>query len=120
MASARDGDTLLLTTREVRGIGIGLIGQSDLGQQGPGEVLGLHGRHLLHEQRACPHVFECRHVRKQIEQLEDHTGARSKGSKLAVARQFGASAVDHLVAHAYPAALRLLEQVDAAQQCRFA
>jgi hypothetical protein len=62
------------------------------------------------------------HVREQIEMLKDHAGRRAKRREFAVPR-FGAAAAakPHLaIADADPAPVGVLEQIDAAQECRFA
>ena len=67
-----DGHPLFLTSRELGRIGIDLVQQADLFQQGqcplpgrvPGQAQDPHGRHRQ--------VLQHRHVGKQIELLEDH------------------------------------------------
>jgi hypothetical protein len=60
-------------------------------------------------------------MRKQIEMLKHHAGRGAEGRQLAVAGFAAASlAEEHLtLADPYPTAVRLLEQVDAAQKGGF-
>ena len=116
-----DRYALALTAGEMRGIGVGLVAEPDLFEQAAGNVLRLASRNLFDDRRPGHDVAERRHVREQVEVLKDHAGRRTKRRQLAVGR-LGAAAVAevHLaLPDADPPAIRLLQQVDAAQQRRF-
>src|SRR5262249_38357890 len=63
---AGNGNALLLTAREVRGICVRLVRQADLGEEGHRHILRFVWLHLLHEARSCAHVLDRRHMREQI------------------------------------------------------
>src|SRR5262249_9827627 len=117
---AGNGNALLLTAREGRGICVRLVLQADLGEVGHRHILCFVWLHLLHEARSCAHVLDRRHMREQIEQLEDHACSRPESGELLVVRQFLAGAVDRLITYPHAAAVRLLEQIDATQERRLA
>ena len=69
---AYNGDTLLLSARKHRGIGVGLIGQADTLQKLHGNLVRLRLRLELQAYRRKGDVFLHRHMREEIEVLEDH------------------------------------------------
>ena len=68
----RDGDTLLLPAGELRRIIPGPIGEADHLQQFEGLLLDLRLGHPFHLHRRFHHVFQRRHMREEVEPLEDH------------------------------------------------
>src|SRR5262249_14237656 len=92
------------------------VRQAALGEEGHRHILRFVWLHLLHEARSCAHVLDRRHMREQIEQLEDHARSRPESSELLVVRQFRAGVVDRLITYPHATAVRLLEQIDATQE----
>jgi hypothetical protein len=119
---AGDRDTLTLAAREVLRIGAGLVGETDFGEQLTALGLGGAAWHAFNDRRAGRDVGECRHVREQVEMLKHHAGRGAKGGEIPVARPATAAGAElHLpLADPDPPALGVFQQVDAAQQRRFA
>ncbi|MCY1226193.1 hypothetical protein D9M72_384180 [compost metagenome] len=111
---ARNGHALLLAARQLRGPGLRLFGQADLGQQRERFVAGLRGRALLHEDGAFHHVLQHREVREQVEALEHHAHAAAQPV------DGGRGAVDALAEGAHLAAFVRLQPVDATKHRRLA
>jgi hypothetical protein len=101
--------------------GVGLVAEPDLFEQGSGDVLRLGSRQAFDDRRPRHDVAERRHVREQIEMLEDHAGSRAEGGQLAVDGSATMPLTKAHLALAHPDAtpIRLLEQVHAAQEGRF-
>ena len=118
----RDRDALLLAAREVRrDRRAALSARPTLASSAIACPWPPAGGIVLHEQRAGADVLERGHVREQVEVLEHHAGAR-RGTRRARGRRAGWPAVQSidLIADAHAPALGHLEQVDAAQERRFA
>src|ERR1043166_651452 len=71
---AGDGHSLLLTARKLRWVGVGLVLETDLGQQLAGKTFGVPYRNRLHHRRAGGDVSQNRQVREEVEGLKDHAG----------------------------------------------
>ncbi len=69
---AGDRDALLLAAGELAGVGGGLVGQPDAGQQGVGAVQDVASGFAADPQRGFDDVAQGGHVREQVEPLEDH------------------------------------------------
>ena len=70
--SARDRNTLLLTTRELNRVRLGLVGQSDLLKQFHRALLRVFRLHALDMNRCFDDVLERGAVTKEVEVLEHH------------------------------------------------
>jgi hypothetical protein len=68
----RDGYALLLSARKLPGVLPGLVGDTHPFEVAHGARLGLHPRHPADRHRGQHAVLEHRHVREQVELLEDH------------------------------------------------
>src|SRR6202035_2497141 len=109
---ARDGDTLLLAARKLRGIGVVLFGEPDPRQQRPAALQRLGARFVLHVDRSFDDVFDRGPVRKQVEALEHH---RHSGPDRDDRRRL---AFDAGSLHQNVAGIIAFETVDAAQDGR--
>src|SRR5713101_964651 len=70
--SAGDGHALLLASREIGGILVGLVRDPDAREEVAGDLLRLGGGEPLHLRRRQHDVLEHRHVREEVEGLEHH------------------------------------------------
>ena len=109
-----DAHTLLLTARELIRVGIGLLCQANPSQQRPGLGFHLSFWSTLGVDRALHEVLQRGPVREQVVRLEDHAGCAPQSREGLLAGWTGE--VDRDVADRDRAALRLLQQVEAAQQ----
>ena len=109
IASARDGDALLLAAGELARIGVSLVGQADACEQLARRVLGLLLRDVADLDRGQHDVLEHRHVWEQVEALEDHADFLAYLVDVSLA-------VEHDAIDADFAGSRLFEVVHAAQQ----
>src|SRR5713101_3754436 len=69
---AGDGHALLLSAREICRVLVRLVGDADAREEIPGDLLGLGRREPLDLRRRQHDVLEHRHVREEVEGLEDH------------------------------------------------
>src|SRR6516162_772271 len=76
--SAGDRDALPLPARELRGVGVCLVGEPDFGEQRAGYLRCLASRHTLDDAGPGHDVADRRHVREQIEMLEHHSSRSAK------------------------------------------
>jgi hypothetical protein len=120
----RDGHALLLPARELRWIDVQLVAEPHLGEQRRRGVLCRRARHPLHHHRREADVLERRHVREQVEPLEDHpdlgaarvedpVGERPEGT-------VPGERAHRLAVHPETPVARRLEAVDAPEQRRLA
>ena len=105
--STRDGNTLLLTAREIVGIGIRLLRQPHACQQLTRRFLSIGACDMLYLHRGEHDVVEHRHVREQVEPLEHHADLFTHFIDVCLARK--CDAVDGDLARR-----RLLEMIHAA------
>jgi hypothetical protein len=121
---AGDRDALLLTARQLRRVGVDLVRQPDSVQQLSAPVDGLALAQSAHLHRGLDDVAEGRHVREEVEALEDHAdvGARRRGLLLPQLVELLAvlAVADELAVNRQPATVDLLEVVDAPQEGRLA
>ena len=111
---AHDGDTLLLAAGEHRGILVCLVGKADALKQRHGLRVGLR-LGLEAQLDGCEgDVLLDRHMREEVEVLEHHAHLA------AVEVQVDLLAVEGDILEVNGAGGRLLEEVQAAQQRRFA
>ena len=75
--STGNGHALLLTTRQLGGVIVHAIAQTDALKLGHGQVTGGFLGLVLHVDRGFHHVFQRGHVREQVEALEHHAEARA-------------------------------------------
>jgi len=102
---ARDRDTLLLAARELVRELRALLGEANSVEERPRLLTRFTLVEPPHLDEPAHHVVERRHVLKQVEPLEDHPDLAGAGRRIA----------EH-----HGAAVRLLEQSEAAQQRRLA
>ena len=111
---AHDGDTLLLAAGEHRGILIRFVGKADALKQRHGLCVGLRLRFEAQLDGREGDVLLDRHMREEVEVLEHHAHLA------AVEVQVDLLAVEGDILEVNGAGGRLLEEVQAAQQRRFA
>ena len=111
---AHDGDTLLLPAGEHRGILVCLVGKADALKQRHGLRVGLRLRFEAQLDGREGDVLLDRHMREEVEVLEHHAHLA------AVEVQVDLLAVEGDTLEVNGAGGRLLEEVQAAQQRRFA
>ncbi len=109
---AGDGHPLLLAAGQFVGVGVGLVGQADAGQQLAAAFLGVAARRSVHHPRRQRDVGQRGHVGEQVERLEHHAH-RLPGRIGVDARVADVAAVEQDLA-----VVDVLEQVDAPQQRR--
>ena len=116
----RDGDPLLLTAREMDRVGVRLVGQSHLREDLAGHR--AHGVRLeaLHDHGALHHVLERRHVREEIELLEDHPGVGPQTPDLLPLAAGPMSSFEPDPRDLDHAVRRVLQEVDAPKERRLA
>ena len=116
MASARDRHALLLPAGELARIYVALVREADLREQFLGDRDDLRPLHLLDDQRRLDQVLQRGLVRKQVEALEHHAGALAQLDDMppVLARPLAGRDADP--GHGDRARVRLLQEVDAAQQ----
>src|SRR3989449_4577754 len=107
---AGDGHALLLTAREVGGIGVRFLAQPDPLEQRARRLLGLGAREPPYLHRRQHDVLQLRHVREQVERLEHHAHPRAQG------RQVHPALRDRVAQHDDVTGLNALEPVDAADE----
>ena len=111
---AHDGDTLLLAAGEHRGILVCLVGKADALKQRHGLLVGLRlGLEAQLDGREGDVLLDC-HMREEVEVLEHHAHLA------AVEVQVDLLAVEGDILEVNGAGGRLLQEVQAAQQRRFA
>ena len=122
---ARDRDALLLSARELAGVRVALVGEPDPVEQ----ALGVGDRLVLRDaadaHRRLDDVVEHRHVRPEVEALEDEADLDAVPGDVALG--VGAQTVlavravaDQVAVDLDAAAVDRLEVVDAAQERRLA
>ena len=99
----------------------GLVRQADARQQAPSLFQRLGTRYAEHLDRRFDNVFQCGHVREQVEALEHHADVAALAGDVAlrIAHQaaIGAFAIAHGTAvDANAPALDVFQQVDAADK----
>ena len=114
MASARDRHALLLPTRQLDRVAVGLVQQAHLVQSFPPDLVGRLGVHFLDLAQRDRHVVQGAHVREEVELLEDHADALADRIQVALRRGDVDALDDDLAAGG------LLKAVDAAKQGRLA
>src|SRR5204863_8889288 len=119
----RDGHSLLLAAGQVDRVGIRLLGKAHAREQIPSDSLRHIAWHLLHPDRAHRHIAQDRHVREQVEALEDEADFGPRRGDLLLAAALALSIrrdaiADGLAGDRDLAGLVFLEQADAAQQRR--
>src|SRR5882724_448405 len=110
----RYGDTLLLTTRKLRRIGIGFFRKTHPRQQRPAAFERLGARFALHEDRSFDDVLDGGAMRKQVEALKHHRNSRPDCDDR---RRI---ALDPRALHQDVAAVVAFQPVDTAQDSGFA
>ncbi len=109
-----DGDPLLLAARQTIGVLLGLVVEADPLQEGDAAFLGQLLGEPEHLDRGDRHVLQHRHVREEVEALEDD-------ADLAPQRvDVDPSPADAIASEANLTLIDDLQLVDAAQQCRLA
>jgi hypothetical protein len=119
---AGDRHPLLLAARELCRVGIGLVGEPDPVEQ----LAGLPDRRVAKRspdpRRRLDDVLQGRHVREEVEALEDHPDLRALAGDLALAQLVELVALlaiaDEPPVDPQAARVDLLEVVDAAQERR--
>lgn len=116
----RNGDSLLLATRKLLRILIGLFGQPYLLQEVPGYLLGLLSCKTLHMNRRFHYVLERGEVWKQVEVLKHHTyfftHRHDPLGGILLQTPVDLIAIGKFSLYEDATALRYLQVVDAAQQ----
>ena len=111
---ARNGDTLLLTAGKLARLGVDIGRHADLFQIPHGLLLRFRLAPAEHLHLADHAVFQNRHIIEQVERLEDHADMR------AIFRGVDAFSGDIFIVVEDLTARRRFQQIDAAQQRRFA
>ena len=111
---AHNGDALLLPAGEHRGIFVRLVGKADALEQRHGLRVGVRLRFEPQLHGGEGDVLLHRHVREEVEMLKDHAHLA------AVEIQIDLFAVEGNVLEGNGAGGRLLQEIEAAQQRRFA
>ena len=107
---AGDGHALLLAAGEIGGILVRLVGNAHALEQDARDLLRLGGRQPLHLGRRQRDVLQHRHVREEVEGLEDHAHLGAEPREVHVGRG------DALAVHQDLALLDGLEPIDAADE----
>ena len=120
----RDRRALLLATRKLRRVDIGLVADADLVEVAARGLLDLRAVAAQHGDRCLDHVLQDGHVRPQVELLEHHRQVGADAQHLlavgGMAVQPGAAPLDRFALEHDVALLAVFQQVGAAQQRRLA
>ena len=111
---AGDPHPLLLAAGQLGRVGVRLVAQPHLVEQGQPALAGGRHRLALGVHRPLDDVLQRRAVREQVVGLEHH--ARARGERLLLLAGGVGGEVELDLAHAHDARLGLLEAVEAAQQ----
>jgi hypothetical protein len=121
---ARDRHALLLAARELRRVLVALVGEAYAREQARGELVRLAAVHAPHAHRPGLDVLGGRHVREEVEALEDHPDLLALARDVAVAvlhePPAGAAVADRMAVDEDLALVDPLEVVDAADERRLA
>lgn len=120
-----DGRALLLAAGKLRGIAVALVGDADLGQQALGDLDRFGLALAQYATWRLDHVVEDAHVRPQVEILEDETEFAAQPVDLLAVGGDQVAVLALLQAQLFAgdqdlALVRVLQQVDAAQEGGFA
>ena len=108
--SPGDGHPLLLSTRELVGIRIGLVSQPYFNQQVQSPFPGLILRQVQHPQRGEGHIVQRGHMGEEVKSLENHADVFPDAADVSL----GSGDV-HAI-YVYGAAGWLFQEVEAAQE----
>ena len=108
-----DGHALLLSAGELVRVGIDLVEQADLVQQGVRPFVGLHRAETAHLHRCQRDVLHDGLVREEVEALKDHADFRTQGVDV------GAVVVHRNAVHQNAPARGFFQPVQAAQEGAF-
>jgi hypothetical protein len=121
---ASNGYPLLLPSGKLTWVGGQLFRQPDSAQELLGALYSCRLIFTLHTDRPDGYVLQCRHVREQVEVLEDHADVGAPLADLPVMKLVelpSLFAVPHQFAvDSKAAGIDLFEVVDTAQESRFA
>src|SRR4029453_5986565 len=112
-------NSLLLATRQLAGIDIPLVGEPDAREQLLALADSLVLGRLPHADGSFDDILDCRQVREEVEALEDHSDLRALPGdvRLGVLDDLAIRlpVADQVTVDLDPAAVDLLEMVDAAK-----
>ena len=115
---AGDGNALLLAAGKLGRISLGLVFQANLRQQFAGKRFGRFLRHVFHDHRPGREVRQHGEVRKEVEGLKHHAGAKPQPSMLfaPLARAGRTPALDRHAVNRDPAGVGDFKLVQAAKK----